>query len=118
MEGSDETKEETSLEKLTIVEAASALRSLLFLRQLNGLTPEISLLHMNCEGCEWEMLESLLKNADVIDKVRFLQVGTHYFPERVANQNRRYCKIREQLSETHKMVWGEPYAWEGWERLV
>ena len=38
-------------------------------RQLEGLSSEISLLHMNCEGCEWEMLESLLKDADVINKV-------------------------------------------------
>ena len=52
-------------------------RSLLFLRQLNGLTPEISLLHMNCEGCEWEMLESLLKNADVIDKVFKARIRFH-----------------------------------------
>ena len=76
------------------------------LRQLEGMGDEISLLHMNCEGCEWEMLENLLKQPDVISKVpkigtpfykhrgaflggnstallqvRCLQVGTHYFPE-------------------------------------
>ena len=71
-------------------------------RQLEGMSSEISLLHMNCEGCEWEMLENLLKDPDVISKVpqfvqtvksvsstafcefsqvRCLQVGTHYFPE-------------------------------------
>ena len=75
-----------------------------------------------------------------IFKVRSLQVGTHYFPEvkvlyigiflqigslliinlfqLVSNQNERYCKIRLKLSLTHKMVWGEPYAWERWDRLV
>ena len=47
----------------------SIFRSLLNVRQLEGLSSEISLLHMNCEGCEWEMLESLLKDADVINKV-------------------------------------------------
>ena len=68
-------------------------------------------------------------------QVRCLQVGTHYFPEVklyktsenlsfflsflqwVVNQNKRYCKIREQLSLTHRLVWGEPYAWERWDRL-
>ena len=39
------------------------------LRQLEGMGDEISLLHMNCEGCEWEMLENLLKQPDVISKV-------------------------------------------------
>ena len=47
----------------------SIFRNLLNVRQLEGLSSEISLLHMNCEGCEWEMLESLLKDADVINKV-------------------------------------------------
>ena len=44
-------------------------RSLLNARKLDGFIPEISLLHMNCEGCEWEVLENLLENADVISKV-------------------------------------------------
>ena len=38
-------------------------------RKLEGMSSEVSLLHMNCEGCEWEMLETLLKDADVIKKV-------------------------------------------------
>lgn len=103
------------MEKLQIVEAASALRNLMGVRQLEGMAEEISLLHMNCEGCEWEMLENLLKHPDVMSKVRSLQVGTHYFPEWVPNQNKRYCAIREQLGLTHRMVWGVPYAWERWD---
>ena len=39
------------------------------MRQLEGMSSEISLLHINCEGCEWEMLENLLKHVDVIRKV-------------------------------------------------
>ena len=38
-------------------------------RQMEGMGEEISLLHMNCEGCEWEMLENLLKHPDVMSKV-------------------------------------------------
>ena len=37
-------------------------------RVLEGMAEEISLLHMNCEGCEWEMLETLLKDPDVISR--------------------------------------------------
>ena len=35
----------------------------------------------------------------------------------VPNQNKRYCVIRDQLSLTHRMVWGVPYAWERWDRI-
>ena len=38
-------------------------------RKLEGMSSEVSLLHMNCEGCEWEMLETLLEDPDVISKV-------------------------------------------------
>ena len=37
----------------------------------------VDLLHVNCEGCEWEMLENLLKDPDVISKVP--QVGTRLY---------------------------------------
>ena len=37
--------------------------------------------------------------------------------QRVVDQNERYCAIRDQLSLTHRLVWGEPYAWERWDRL-
>ena len=40
------------------------------MRHLEGLSSEISLLHMNCEGCEWDMLENILKEADLIKKAR------------------------------------------------
>ena len=44
-------------------------RSLLEARELKGLPSEISLLHINCEGCEWEMLENLIEQPDVMSKV-------------------------------------------------
>ena len=46
------------------------------MRHLEGLSSEISLLHMNCEGCEWEMLENLLKDTDLIKKVRYQAIRT------------------------------------------
>ena len=44
-------------------------RSLLEARELKGLRSEISLLHINCEGCEWEMLENLIEQPDVMSNV-------------------------------------------------
>ena len=38
---------------------------------------DVHLLHVNCEGCEWEMLENLLEEADVLSKV-FFKLNTIY----------------------------------------
>ena len=54
----------------TLFSPLSTFRSLLNVRHLEGLSSEVSLLHMNCEGCEWEMLENLLDATDLIQKVR------------------------------------------------
>jgi len=110
-------KKEVNIEKLKIVKTSVALRGILNVRQEKGLDTEISLMHMNCEGCEWELLEDLLEDPELVKKVKCLQISAHYFPEWVANQNKRYCKIREQLRLTHKLAWGVPYAWERWDRL-
>ena len=32
------------------------------LREMRGAAPDIDLLHINCEGCEWEMLENLVES--------------------------------------------------------
>ena len=37
--------------------------------KIKGFPSEISLLHINCEGCEWEMLENLIGQPDVMSKV-------------------------------------------------
>ena len=49
--------------------------------------------------------------------VRVIQFGTHYFPQ-VARLTERYCKIREELANTHRMVYGQPFGWERWDRKI
>ena len=39
-------------------------------------SPSIDLLHANCEGCEWELLEALLE-ANIVPHIRIIQVGTY-----------------------------------------
>ena len=54
---------ETDKIPLQIREAASVLRSV----GSSGLSsgqPSISLLHVNCEGCEWEMLENIIHTGE------------------------------------------------------
>ena len=74
----------------------------------------VDLLHVNCEGCEWEMLENIIK-AGEHKHIRTIQFGSHYFPQ-VPGITGRYCRIREELNKTHSMVYGQAWAWERWDR--
>ena len=47
----------------------STSRGILNVRQEKGLDTEINLMHMNCEGCEWELLEDLLEDPELVKKV-------------------------------------------------
>jgi FkbM family methyltransferase len=76
--------------------------------------PSIDLLHMNCEGCEWEMLERLI-SSDIVDKVQILQLGTHWF-EDIKNIEQRYCTIESKLATTHRRIYQQHFGWERWEQ--
>ena len=95
---------------LHIKEAASEVRRL----KKEKMPEHISLLHMNCEGCEWELLESIIKNDEHLS-ISVIQFGSHFSPK-VKDIAARYCKVREQLSKTHRMVYGQSWAWERWDR--
>lgn len=74
----------------------------------------IDLLHMNCEGCEWELLERLIQ-ADTLKHVKYIQVSFHNYGERgIGNILPRYCLIREALTRTHEKIIALPFGWERW----
>jgi len=98
-------------EELQIVDASKAVNKVL--RNLNNKN-EVDLLHVNCEGCEWEMFENLISTG-IHRKIRMVQFGSHYFSE-VEGITDRYCQIRKTLERTHKMVYGEAWGWERWDR--
>jgi FkbM family methyltransferase len=80
----------------------------------------IDLLHVNCEGCEFELFDGL---GDALRRVGHIQIGTHLVPppqfsgdpgEQVQYSINRYCKMHERLSRTHRLVKGVPWVWERW----
>ena len=73
---------------LVIVEAATAFS--------NVAGGDVGLLHVNCEGCEYEMLESVIR-AGLHWRMETIQFGSHYFPE-VDQLTQRYCAIRAESS--------------------
>eukprot|EP00561_Arcocellulus_cornucervis_P004263 CAMPEP_0185821162 /NCGR_PEP_ID=MMETSP1322-20130828/24781_1 /TAXON_ID=265543 /ORGANISM="Minutocellus polymorphus, Strain RCC2270" /LENGTH=263 /DNA_ID=CAMNT_0028518523 /DNA_START=51 /DNA_END=839 /DNA_ORIENTATION=- len=74
-----------------------------------------TLLHINCEGCEWSLLPGAVRSGFVQD-VPVIQVGFHNYGDAGLGQRAiEYCEIRKQLSRTHKLVDGAvPFAWERW----
>ena len=94
--------------RLEIIEASAAFNN------VTGGTGDLDLLHVNCEGCEYEMLENIIKSG-LHWKIKIIQFGTHFFPE-VPRLTERYCAIRSELSKSHQMVYGTAFAWERWDR--
>ena len=104
----DKEAEEGKKIPLEIIEATTAFTN------VTGGSEDLDLLHVNCEGCEYEMLENLIKSG-LHWKIKIIQFGTHFFSE-IPNLTERYCAIRSELTQSHKMVYGTAFAWERWDR--
>lgn len=75
---------------------------------------KVSLLHMNCEGCEWETLLSMGERG-LFERFEVIQFGTHnYGEEGVGVRSWQLCQIRDYLSKTHRVVSEVPFGWERW----
>lgn len=73
-----------------------------------------TVLHMNCEGCEWEMLPQAI-NSGFIRDIPVIQFGTHnYGSKGLGSRAWELCEIRNMLNKTHVMVNGVAFAWERW----
>jgi len=104
----DKKNEDEPFVNLKIREASKIIREI----SNNGF---VDLLHVNCEGCEWEMMENIIEN-NIISDIGSIQLGTHYFPE-IEDISSRYCNLRKQLRKTHQMVYGESWSWERWDLI-
>jgi len=72
----------------------------------------IDLLHVNCEGCEWELWEALLSQ-NYTTHIGIVQIGTHWFPQ-INNIEQRYCDIERKMQLTHKTIFKQAFGWERW----
>jgi FkbM family methyltransferase len=79
--------------------------------------PDIDLLHINCEGCEWESLLFMGEN-DLFKYFRTIQFSVHnYGKVGVGVRSWELCQIKSYLIKTHEMVEGIPFGWERWEKI-
>lgn len=73
-----------------------------------------TLLDINCEGCEYNLLLQAKKHG-FIERVPILLIGWHaYGNDGVGARAWDLCQVRAMLSETHEMVYGLGFGWERW----
>ncbi len=70
---------------------------------------------MNCEGCEYDVIERLLTTG-LIKYIRHLQFGSHRPIEMQLTVTDRYCFLQSSLNISHDRVFGIPWGWERWTR--
>jgi len=73
----------------------------------------IDLMKINIEGGEYELLNSLLDQPDLVKGVRYFQIQFHDF---VPGAQKLRSEIQKKLSKTHNLMWNFPFIWECWER--
>ncbi|OWF46734.1 uncharacterized protein LOC110455331 [Mizuhopecten yessoensis] len=76
---------------------------------------DVDLLTINCEGCEFDVLESLISSS-LIEHFKHVQFATHPTLEHLTSPVTRYCEIIQILSRTHVPSYRYGFVWESWTR--
>ncbi|XP_063425994.1 uncharacterized protein LOC134709776 [Mytilus trossulus] len=76
---------------------------------------QLDLLTINCEGCEFEVIEELLKT-NILNYIKNIQFATHSTLKYLKEPTYRYCRIQELLYRTHMLSYQYKFIWESWKR--
>ncbi|XP_050394601.2 uncharacterized protein LOC126812307 isoform X2 [Patella vulgata] len=74
----------------------------------------VDLLHINCEGCEFELLEDLISTG-YIRYFNHVQFQFHMHLPYIEKEACRYCQIMKLLGRTHKPMFQYRHTWQAWE---
>ena len=85
-----------------------------FLLQMTIKYHEIDLLTINCEGCEYDILDTVL-DSTLVNQFKHIQISFHHFGQ-LGNTLKRWCEYQELLKRTHRMVYQYKLFWESWTR--
>lgn len=75
------------------------------------LFPRIDLLHINCEGCEYSVLNALIVSK-LIERTASIFVQFHGIENHILHSER--CSIQHLLRRTHEIFYETPFIWEIW----
>lgn len=76
----------------------------------------VDMLSLNCNGCEYELLQNLMSN----HKLQYfdrLQLIWDKSPGLGEDRRQRRCKMEEEMMKTHALRFYSSSGWEGWERI-
>ena len=76
----------------------------------------LDLLTINCEGCEFDVIE-MLTSTSLVENIDYIQFQPHnsVFND-AATYLCLYCRLRRFLSRTHQIAYEYPHIWETWKR--
>lgn len=76
---------------------------------------DVDLFTMNCEGCEFEVLEAVL-STNLVKHLRNIQFDTHSTIKGLRDPIQRYCRIQQLLLRTHRPTYQYKFFLENWRR--
>lgn len=76
---------------------------------------DTDLITINCEGCEYAVLESIL-SSNIISFFKHVQFASHPNIRGLKDPIPRYCAIQELLRRTHVLSYHYKFTWETWKR--
>ncbi len=105
---------DSSTEFLSDDTVSSEIVSLLNIKEFieNNNIDSVDLLKINIEGGEYELMEYIVSDPDLIRKIKNIQIQYHIFIE---NHKERRNNINNKLSNTHTRTWNYEWVWENWE---
>ncbi|CAF1222171.1 unnamed protein product [Didymodactylos carnosus] len=98
----------STIQHIEIINVVEAIEKIRRTRTKDGM---IDMLSVNCEGCEFEVLPSLINN-NLIKYFRNIQFATHVGFLR--DTSCIYCQIEQSLEITHRTRYHYKLVWEGW----
>lgn len=73
----------------------------------------VDLITINCEGCEYDLLETLL-STNFVYYFKNIQFGSHTTIKGLPDPVGRYCRLQQLLQRTHVFTYQHIFTWENW----
>ncbi|XP_033727486.1 uncharacterized protein LOC117316820 [Pecten maximus] len=80
----------------------------------DGVRGQLDLLILDCEGCEYDVLDYLVKSPNVLHYIRVIMFRSHRFKGHEQEMIHKYCTYQELLPLTHEILFQKKFSWEVW----
>ena len=74
----------------------------------------MDLITINCEGCEYDLLETLL-STHFVYYFKNIQFGSHMKIKGLPDPVGKYCRLQQLLRRNHVMTYQHIFTWENWQ---